>query len=578
MSTVREEARPRRLTLHCQRAAELTSQSAHAGHACRARHQRQLRRNLLIVSRLPIRCRYSLGSGKVKVMVTADHVLLAGTADECRSPMAVRIFRRALQAVDAAGDWDVSSAGTSAAEEQPRQFARPIGDGSSRVRVAPSSAQAAAVVDGARKTGARSEPGDDDIADLVGRRRRHVEAAAPGVEAAVVAIIETLMSGRLTRDMRPRLPRVRGRTEPSDAPPRDRLVQPDAAPRQRLVDIDTVLGAGHPPRRVRAHRAARTAFGERLVHVDTERDLQLPHAVVHVPHRRRVLLHRRSRHRTGPLPRFVAQRGLRFLVPFVVMGLVIYFGKVTVSRFIEVENDRRGWRQGLTSLLWSTPSSPALALWYIFVVFVFCLVIPPMMWLSIRFCRARLMPLVVASALLYILPVPGYVYLDRVAHFMIFRPRGRLDPPLAASLRGEPVHRAGAAVRPLRRADRSVAAAARRRVPGTVVAACAVSRDSLTSLMICGSDLTAGGPRPLPGAPAPRQPPAALRRRVFARHLPLQQHHDRGGQGRAVQGHRFERSSLPHLRAGVVSDRVVGPIVLKRGVLSRNAFLHRMTT
>ena len=61
-----------------------------------------------------------------------------------------------------------------------------------------------------------------------------------------------------------------------------------------------------------------------------------------------------------------------------------------------------------------------MALWYIFVVFVFCVIIPPMMWLSIRFCQARLMPLIVVSALVYMLPVPRYVYLDRVAHFMIF--------------------------------------------------------------------------------------------------------------------------------------------------------------
>ena len=249
-------------------------------------------------------------------MVTADHVLLAGTADECRSPMAVRIFRRALQAVDAAGDWDVSSAGTSAAEEQPRQFARPIGDGSSRVRVAPSSAQAAALVDGARKTGARSEPGDDDIADLVGRRPRHVEAAAAGIEAAVATIIETSTSR--TPDVGHALPFARTFADELSRPMHvheTASLQADVptAPRQRLVDIDTARGLaivlvvfGHI---VRANRLRGTpgTCGHR------DRDLQLPHAVVHVPHRHRVLPHRRSRHRTSSVPQI--RRPARIALP-----------------------------------------------------------------------------------------------------------------------------------------------------------------------------------------------------------------------------------------------------------------------
>lgn len=185
--------------------------------------------------------------------MTAGRVLLVCTANQCRSPMAEMILRHALVQHESALFWDVSSAGTRAEEEQPiypvardvlvargivvngfrsrrltpamieesdlvltaershraevvslvpdalhraftlNQFARLVGAGATSVRGAfTGDDHLAELIDIARRARSRSQPGDDDLADPIGRRRRHVEATALRIEIAVSTILAAM--------------------------------------------------------------------------------------------------------------------------------------------------------------------------------------------------------------------------------------------------------------------------------------------------------------------------------------------------------------------------------------------------
>ncbi len=194
--------------------------------------------------------------------MTAARVLFVCTANQCRSPMAELLFQQALQHHERTPAWDVSSAGTFAPDGRPmhplarsvledrgivvngfksrqltpeiiadsdliltaerthraevvavipealhrtftlRQFARLVEVGSSAPRDTPSGDDLAALVDMARRARSRSEPGDDDLADPIGRRvgrRRHFKATADRVESAVATIFEVLAARKRRR-------------------------------------------------------------------------------------------------------------------------------------------------------------------------------------------------------------------------------------------------------------------------------------------------------------------------------------------------------------------------------------------
>jgi peptidoglycan/LPS O-acetylase OafA/YrhL len=72
--------------------------------------------------------------------------------------------------------------------------------------------------------------------------------------------------------------------------------------------------------------------------------------------------------------------------------------------------------------VWNTDASPALSVWYLCVLFVFCIATPPLM----RLLGNRTSLLVALAALLYALPVPHVIYLDRVARYYVFFALGGL--------------------------------------------------------------------------------------------------------------------------------------------------------
>jgi hypothetical protein len=72
-------------------------------------------------------------------------------------------------------------------------------------------------------------------------------------------------------------------------------------------------------------------------------------------------------------------------------------------------------------LIWDTANSPAESIWFVFVLFVYCACVP----FLLRVVHYRLRILLGGAAIAYFLAaylllVPGYVYLDRIATYLIF--------------------------------------------------------------------------------------------------------------------------------------------------------------
>jgi len=121
-------------------------------------------------------------------------------------------------------------------------------------------------------------------------------------------------------------------------------------------------------------------------------------------------------------PDLAYKRMARLLLPFVLFGLVILFGKLFASRFIQVDNLPGSFSQGLIGLLWNTDNSPAESVWYLAVLFALTLVTPPLMWVL----RGRTVPFLALALILYMIPVPHIMYLDRIFRFMSFFAMGGL--------------------------------------------------------------------------------------------------------------------------------------------------------
>lgn len=120
-------------------------------------------------------------------------------------------------------------------------------------------------------------------------------------------------------------------------------------------------------------------------------------------------------------PTLVRKRATRLLIPFLLFGLAILCAKLVASHFAAVDNVPPNLWDGLRALIWDTEHSPATSVWYIAVLFVFCIATPPL--LALDHSRALLVGVAVA---LYLLPLPPPFYLDRIGTYFIFFVAGGL--------------------------------------------------------------------------------------------------------------------------------------------------------
>lgn len=115
-------------------------------------------------------------------------------------------------------------------------------------------------------------------------------------------------------------------------------------------------------------------------------------------------------------PRLVARRAERLLLPFVLFGLFILVGKLVAARFIAVDNLPQSFWSGLFAMVWDTDHSPALSVWYVAVLFAITVIVPPLLWAL----RGKLPALLVVALVIYFLPLPHVMYLDRVGRYLLF--------------------------------------------------------------------------------------------------------------------------------------------------------------
>ncbi len=114
--------------------------------------------------------------------------------------------------------------------------------------------------------------------------------------------------------------------------------------------------------------------------------------------------------------RLAGGRAQRLLVPFFGLGVLIVLGKCAAAGLVHVDNAPAGVWAGLRALVWDTDHSPALSIWYLFVLFVLSLGSV----LLLDGLAGRLPWLLVASMVVFWLPLPGCAYLDRVGMFAPF--------------------------------------------------------------------------------------------------------------------------------------------------------------
>jgi len=118
----------------------------------------------------------------------------------------------------------------------------------------------------------------------------------------------------------------------------------------------------------------------------------------------------------GAMPALVKSRARRLLLPFFGLGVLVVAGKCLAVHLIFVDNAPAGLWSGLAALVWHTQASPALSIWYLFVLFVASTACP----FLLRGNPSRLHLALAAAAILYIPPMPAFIYLDHIGRYTFF--------------------------------------------------------------------------------------------------------------------------------------------------------------
>lgn len=118
--------------------------------------------------------------------------------------------------------------------------------------------------------------------------------------------------------------------------------------------------------------------------------------------------------------RMVSTRADRLLVPFAIFGLLIVLGKAIAEKIGVVHDPVANPLRGIWDVICNTPDNPAISVWYLVVLFVYCVATP----ILLRCCRGKTMFLMVAalvvSVIAELLWLPQEFYLLRILRFYVF--------------------------------------------------------------------------------------------------------------------------------------------------------------
>jgi fucose 4-O-acetylase-like acetyltransferase len=118
---------------------------------------------------------------------------------------------------------------------------------------------------------------------------------------------------------------------------------------------------------------------------------------------------------TRAYPGFLRDRAVRLLVPFALFGLLTVAGKYFSSFFLYVDDPPHSIWAGLRELVINTDNSPALSIWYVYVLFLYSALMPLLWRGGLRWPGAVLL-----GAVLFLIPGTDFLYLDRAARFFLF--------------------------------------------------------------------------------------------------------------------------------------------------------------
>jgi fucose 4-O-acetylase-like acetyltransferase len=112
---------------------------------------------------------------------------------------------------------------------------------------------------------------------------------------------------------------------------------------------------------------------------------------------------------------FLGDRAKRLLLPFLLFGLLIVAGKYFSQYFLYVDDPPASLLTGVGELLIHTKNSPALSIWYVYVLFLYSAAMPLLWRLGLRWSSAMFL-----GALLFVIPASDFFYLDRAAGYFLF--------------------------------------------------------------------------------------------------------------------------------------------------------------
>lgn len=116
------------------------------------------------------------------------------------------------------------------------------------------------------------------------------------------------------------------------------------------------------------------------------------------------------------------RRAERLLLPFVLFGVLLFTGKLLAAQFMYVDNRPYLNWESVLNLVWNTDNSPAISIWYMYVIFLAAVVTPVLVWLA----RGSRLLALAASAVLFLVGMPHQLFMDRFAEFYLFFMLGAL--------------------------------------------------------------------------------------------------------------------------------------------------------
>jgi fucose 4-O-acetylase-like acetyltransferase len=123
----------------------------------------------------------------------------------------------------------------------------------------------------------------------------------------------------------------------------------------------------------------------------------------------------KQRIEAGAYWHFLRERSLRLLVPFTLFGLLIVVGKYVSHFFLYVDDPPSTLSTGIGELVLDTRHSPALSIWYVYVLFLYSAAMPLLWRAGLRWRGAMLL-----GVALLAVPATDLFYLDRVMGYFLF--------------------------------------------------------------------------------------------------------------------------------------------------------------